>query len=103
MGRELDGNYSVTIKIGPYTIYSHEIADIWYYSLGELGVLGYLNCSDNLISKYPEYTEYTEIWSVLDKAVIEVFPLVLRTQSKLKRSYIKLSMGKLLGAEHIHN
>jgi len=101
MGLAPDGNFSVTIRIGPYTMYSSMIVNLWYNSLSNLGVLGYLERNEAIID--PNLNDRMNIWSVIDRAVIEVFPLILRTQSKLRHSYLKLSSGRLLGAEYLHS
>lgn len=101
MGLEPDGNFSVKIKIRPYIMYSHDISNVWYQNLGNLGVLGYLERDDNNKLYYPYLNDRTNIWSVFDQAVIEIFPLTLRTQSKVRHSYLKLSSGQFLGSEYI--
>lgn len=102
-GQEADGNYSVSIKIGPYSMYSIDIADHWYTSLIDLGVLGYLDCNNEMIKNHSNLTDRTNIWKVIEQGIIEVFSISLRTKFKAKHSYIKLSKGKLLGSEHIHS
>ncbi len=103
MEMDLHGNYVVTVRIGPYVMYSDGIADVWYQRLGNLGVLGYLNKEEELAFQYPHLTDRIGIWDVLDQAQIEIFPLILRTQSKARHSYLKLSSGRLLGSEPIQS
>ncbi len=103
MGMDPHGNYVVTVRIGPYVMYSDGIADVWYQRLGNLGVLGYLNKDESLEYQYPHLTDRIGVWDVLDQAQIKIFPLILRTQSKARHSYLKLSSGRLLGSEPIQS
>lgn len=103
MGLPLDGNYCVILYIGPYKMYSSDLVDNWYQRLGNLGVLGYLRKDENRTNNYPDLNDRTNIWSVIDRASIEIIPLTLRTQTKIKHSYIKLSSGRMLGSALLRN
>lgn len=98
-----DGNYAITIRIGPYIMHSSDVADAWYQRLDNLGVLGYLTKNDSLTGRWSHLNDRTSIWVSLNDARVEFFRLTLRTQSKARHSYIKLSSGKLLGSKIIHS
>ena len=103
LGLPLDGNYGVNFYIGPYRMYSSDLADNWYSRLCDLGVLGYLHKdNNNNNNNNNNLNDRTNIWSVMSQGRIEIIQLTLRTQSKVRHSYIKLSLGRMLGSEHLH-
>ena len=94
-----DGNYSIILHIGQYQMNSIDIADHWYHSMSNLGVLGYLTRGNDGSS----VNDRNDIWASLDQAKLEIIPMTLRTQSKIHHSYIKLSSGRKLGSDRIKN
>ncbi len=97
-----DGNYYVNINIGSYIMHASDISEAWHHRLNKLGVLGYLEKDPNNKVFNPDLLDRTSVWDVLNQAKVTIFPLTLRTHSKVQHSYIKLSNGKLLGSELVN-